>query len=151
VILGARTGFSCRKLANRWLRTLRFVDTLRNFPGQTVVGARCEIKLTMLHSRQGFVSRRFLNSECDWSVDVSIDKTLRTRLGLSRSRNVLTRGERIAQLIEEDRFAVGRSPFGLPKVRVQKAMTGKKKKKTPEETAAAAAATPAKGAAKGKK
>jgi len=64
---------------------------------------------------------------------------------------VLTRGERIAQLTEEDRFAVGRSPFGLPKVRVQKALTGKKKKKTPEETAAAAAATPAKGAAKGKK
>jgi len=103
----------------------------------------------MLHSRQGFVSKRFLNSECDWSVDVSIDKTLRTRLGLSRSRNVLTRGERIAQLTEEDRFAVGRSPFGLPKVRIQKALTGKKKKKTPEETAAAA--TPAKGAAKGKK
>ncbi len=80
---------------------------------------------------------------------MSIDKTLRTRLGLSRSRNVLTRGERIAQLTEEDRFAVGRSPFGLPKVRIQKALTGKKKKKTPEETAAAA--TPAKGAAKGKK
>jgi len=64
---------------------------------------------------------------------------------------VLTRSERIAQLTEEDRFTVGRSPFGLPKVRVQKAMTGKKKKKTPEETAAAAAATPAKAAAKGKK
>lgn len=77
---------------------------------------------------------------------MSIDKTLRTRLGLSRSRNVLTRGERIARLIEEDRFATGRSPLGLPKVRVQKALIGKKKKKTAEE--GAAAATPAKGAAK---
>lgn len=86
----------------------------------------------------------FLNSECDWSVHVSVDKTLRTRLGLSRSRNVLTRGERIARLIEEDRFAAGRSPLGLPKVRVQKALIGKKKKKTAEE--GAAAATPAKGA-----
>ena len=108
-------------------------------PGRT----RCEIQLTMLSSKQGLVSKRFLNSECDWSVDVSIDKTLRTRLGLSRSRNVLTRGERIAQLTEEDRFATGRSPFGLPKVRVAKALLGKKKKKTAEDTPAAAA--PAKG------
>ena len=51
-----------------------------------------------------------------------------------------------ARLLEEDRFAAGRSPFGLPKVRVQKAIAGKKKKKTVEEGAAAPAA-----AAKGKK
>lgn len=81
---------------------------------------------------------------------MSMDKTLRTRRGNSRSRNVLNRGERIARLLEEDRFAVGRSPFGLPKVRVQKAMAGKKKKKTVEEGAAATAAPAAKGA-KGKK
>ena len=93
----------------------------------------------------------FLNSECDWSVHVSVDKTLRTRLGLSRSRNVLTRGERIARLIEEDRFATGRSPLGLPKVRVAKALLGKKKKKTAEEAAAAAPAKGAKPAAKGGK
>lgn len=74
---------------------------------------------------------------------MSIDKTLRTRLGLSRSRNVLTRGERIAQLTEEDRFATGRSPFGLPKVRVAKALLGKKKKKAADDAPAAAA--PAKG------
>ncbi len=76
---------------------------------------------------------------------MSIDKTLKIRLGLSGSRNVLSRSERIARLVEEDRFAAGRSPFGLPKVRVQKAIGGKKKKKTAEETAAAAAAAPAKG------
>lgn len=78
---------------------------------------------------------------------MSIDKTLRTRLGLSRSRNVLTRGERIAKLIEEDRFAPGRSPLGLPKVKVQKAVIGKKKKKTAEEGApvAGAEAAPVKG------
>lgn len=76
---------------------------------------------------------------------MSIDKTLKTRLGLSGSRNVLSRDERIARLIEEDRFTAGRSPFGLPKVRVLKAVGGKKKKKTAEETAAAAPA------AKGKK
>jgi small basic protein (TIGR04137 family) len=82
----------------------------------------------------------------DWSVDVSIDKTLKIRLGLSGSRNVLSRDERIARLIEEDRFTPGNSPFGLPKVRVQKAIAGKKKKKTVEEGAAAPAA-----AGKGKK
>lgn len=76
---------------------------------------------------------------------VSVDKTLRTRLGRTRSRNVLTRGERIARLVEEDRFAPGRSPLGLPKVRVQKALVGKKKKKAAEEGAAAAPAAAAKG------
>lgn len=64
---------------------------------------------------------------------MSIDKTLKSQLGLSRSRNVLSRGERIAQLIEEDRWTAGRSPLGLPKVRVHKAVTGKKAKKTKEE------------------
>lgn len=87
----------------------------------------------------------FCSFWCDWSITVSLDKTLKIRLGSSRSRNVLTRGERIARLQEEDRFAAGRSPFGLPKVRVQKALTGKKKKKTAEEGAAPAPA------AKGKK
>jgi small basic protein (TIGR04137 family) len=80
-----------------------------------------------------------------WSVSVSLDKTLKIRLGSSRTRNVLTRGERIARLQEEDRFAAGRSPLGLPKVRVQKALSGKKKKKTAEEGAAAATPAPAKG------
>ena len=97
-------------------------------------------------ARIGLRSRSLQLSKRDWSVDVSIDKTLKIRLGLSGSRNVLSRDERIARLIEEDRFAAGRSPFGLPKVRVQKAIAGKKKKKTVEEGAAAAAP-----AAKGKK
>ena len=81
---------------------------------------------------------------------MSIDKTLKIQLGLSRSRNVLTRGERIARLIEEDRFTSGRSPLGLPKVRVQKALGGKKKKKAADDPAAAAAA-PAAGAKGAKK
>lgn len=68
---------------------------------------------------------------------MSIDKTLRSQLGLSRSRNVLNRGERIAKLMEEDRWIDGQSPVGLPKVRVQKAVTGKKAKKTKEDEAAA--------------
>ena len=75
---------------------------------------------------------------------MTIDKSLKIRRGLIRTRNVLTRAERILQLIEEDRFAPGRSPLGLPKVRVQKVLIGKKKKKTADEGDAAAAA-PAKG------
>lgn len=69
---------------------------------------------------------------------MSVDKTLRTRRGSSSSRNVLSRDERIARLIEEDRFPSGRSPLGLPKVRVQKALVGKKKKKTGDDAAPAA-------------
>lgn len=87
---------------------------------------------------------------------MSLDKTLKIRLGSSRTRNVLTRGERIARLQEEDRFAPGRSPLGLPKVRVYK-MVMKKKKKAKEEGAEGAAAPgkaaagkPAAGAAKKK-
>lgn len=72
---------------------------------------------------------------------MSIDKTLKSQLGLSRSRNVLSRGERIGKLMEEDRWAAGRSPLGLPKVRVQKAVAGKKAKKTKEDEEAGKTAT----------
>ena len=69
---------------------------------------------------------------------MSIDKTLKSRRGMSRSRNVLSRVERIAKLTEDDRFKDGStSPLGLPKVRVEKAVTGKKKKKDKEEEAEA--------------
>jgi len=64
---------------------------------------------------------------------VTIDKSLKTKERLARSRNVLTRDERIAQLTFEERWQDGQSPFGLPKVRVMKAVTGKKKKKKAKE------------------
>ena len=73
---------------------------------------------------------------------MSIDKSLRRKNQLARSRNVLTRGERIKVLQSEDRWKEGRSPFNLPKVRVLK--VGKKSKKAAkEETAAEGAAAPA--------
>jgi small basic protein (TIGR04137 family) len=65
---------------------------------------------------------------------VSIDKSLRRKNSLQRSRNVLTRGERIAQLKGEERWQDGRSPYGLPKVKVIKIIVKKAKKK--EEKAA---------------
>jgi small basic protein (TIGR04137 family) len=65
---------------------------------------------------------------------VSIDKSLRRKNQLQRARNVLTRGERIAKLRSEERWEEGRSPFGLPKVKVVKIVVKKAKKK--EEKAA---------------
>ena len=77
---------------------------------------------------------------------MTMDKSLRIQLGLVRARGVLTRGERIAKLQEGDRWSDGRSPLGLPKVRVMK-LSMKKKKKAKEEAAeGAAAAAPAAGA-----
>jgi small basic protein (TIGR04137 family) len=86
--------------------------------------------------------------------NMSIDKSLRRKNQLERSRNVLTRGERIKVLQDEERWKEGRSPYGLPKVRVIKVAKKGGKKAKEEETAegaapaAAAAATPEKKAEK---
>lgn len=64
---------------------------------------------------------------------MSLDKSLRRRGGLERSRNVLKRHERIERLQFEDRWEEGQGPFGLPKVRVFKVQVGKKKKKKAKE------------------
>ena len=79
---------------------------------------------------------------------MTMDKSLRVRKGSASTRGVLSRAERIAKLKEQERWADGRSPLGLPKVRVQK-MSMKKKKKAKEEGAEGAVAKPA--AAAGKK
>lgn len=78
---------------------------------------------------------------------MSIDKSLRRKNQLQRARNVLTRGERIKTLMDEERWQEGRSPYNLPKVKVVKVVV-KKAKKAKEEKAAegaegAPAATPA--------
>jgi small basic protein (TIGR04137 family) len=79
---------------------------------------------------------------------MTMDKSLQVRAGLARSRSVLTRGERIARLQSADKWQDGRSPLGLPKVRVFKLSMKKKKKAKAEEGAEGAAAAPAaKGAA----
>ena len=78
---------------------------------------------------------------------MSIDKSLRRKNQLERARNVLTRGERIKTLQKEERWQDGRSPFGLPKVRVVRIVVKKAKKAKEEEKAAEggteAAAAPA--------
>ena len=71
---------------------------------------------------------------------MSIDKSLRRKNALERTRNVLTRAERIKVLQNDERWQEGRSPFGLPKVRVLKVAVKKKKAKEEEKPAEAAAA-----------
>ncbi|MBW3539745.1 MAG: small basic protein [Planctomycetes bacterium] len=64
---------------------------------------------------------------------MTIDKSLRRKGRLVRSRNVLTRAERIEQLQYEERWQDGQSALHLPKVRVAKQVIGKKKKKKAKE------------------
>ena len=59
---------------------------------------------------------------------MTIDKSLKIKAGSTKTRNVLTRAERLAKLIETDRWEDGSSIYGLPKVRVQKISMKKKKK-----------------------
>ncbi len=66
---------------------------------------------------------------------MTIDKSLRTRRGVTRSRNVLTRAERIEKLQQQDRWTEEDGPFSLPKVRVYQVVIKKKKKKEKEEGA----------------
>ncbi|HTI52363.1 MAG TPA: small basic protein [Planctomycetaceae bacterium] len=76
---------------------------------------------------------------------MAIDKSLRRKGRLARSRNVLKREERIDQMKSEETWVAGRSPVGLPKTRVVKVASKKKKKK--EEKAEEGAAAPAAGGA----
>lgn len=64
---------------------------------------------------------------------MTIDKSLKVRRGALSNRNVLTRVERIAKLLETDRWEEGDPILGLPKVRVQKISLKKKKKVKKEE------------------
>ncbi len=80
---------------------------------------------------------------------MTMDKSLRIRRGLLRSRSVLTRAERLIRLQEAERWKEGDSPLGLPKVRVFKlSMKKKKKKKEEGEEGAEGAAAPAAGGKK---
>lgn len=64
---------------------------------------------------------------------MTIDKSLKIKTGSSKSRNVLTRPERIAKLIDDERWSEGDPVYGIPKVRVVKLAMKKKKKETKEE------------------
>lgn len=59
---------------------------------------------------------------------MTIDRSLKRKGRLARSRNVLKRDERIAQMEVEEKWKEGASPLGIPKTRVIKLTLGKKKK-----------------------
>ncbi|MCH8153479.1 MAG: small basic protein [Planctomycetes bacterium] len=69
---------------------------------------------------------------------MSLHRSLKTKPGaLNEHRNVLTRAERIARLLEQDRFQPDRdSPLGLVKVANRSVATGKKKKAAKEQETA---------------
>jgi small basic protein (TIGR04137 family) len=69
---------------------------------------------------------------------MTIDKSLKVRMGAIRNRNVLTRAERVGKLVELERWTEGDPVLGLPKTRVVKSTLKKKKKKTAEEEGAEA-------------
>lgn len=77
---------------------------------------------------------------------MTIDKSLKVKAGMARSRNVLNRAERLQKLKDVDRWAEGISPLGIPKVRVTKLAIKKKKKAKAEGEEGDAAAAPAAGA-----
>ena len=64
---------------------------------------------------------------------MTIDKSLKVKAGMMRSRNVLTRAERLEKLKASDRWSEGDGILGMPKVRVQKLALKKKKKVKKEE------------------
>ena len=59
---------------------------------------------------------------------MTMDRSLKVQAGAIKSRNVLTRAERIARLKELDKFDEEKSVVGMPKVRVVKVSLKKKKK-----------------------
>lgn len=67
---------------------------------------------------------------------MSLDRTLKSRSSLARHRNVLSRAERVAILMDDGRWTPEKqSVYGLPKVSHRKAVVGKKAKKKEEEKA----------------
>ena len=67
---------------------------------------------------------------------MTMDRSLKVKAGAIRTRNVMTRAERVARLKELGRFDENASIIGMPKVRVMKVSLKKKKKvKKAEEEA----------------
>jgi small basic protein (TIGR04137 family) len=67
---------------------------------------------------------------------MSIHRSLRTGIGLTRDRNVWTRLERLEALKKQGKWSAGESVLGLPKVRTRFKTTAKKKAVKGEKDAA---------------
>jgi len=64
---------------------------------------------------------------------MTIDKSLKIKAGSAKTRNVMTRAERLTKLIETERWKEGDKVYGMPKVRVPKISLKKKKKEKKTE------------------
>jgi small basic protein (TIGR04137 family) len=64
---------------------------------------------------------------------MTLDKSLKVRAGSIKSRNVLTRAERIKRLQDLDKWKDENNVLGMAKVRVPKLALKKKKKVKAEE------------------
>jgi small basic protein (TIGR04137 family) len=65
---------------------------------------------------------------------MTMDRSLKVQAGAIKTRNVMTRAERVARLKELDRFDEDASIVGMPKVRVVQVSLKRKKKVKEEET-----------------
>ena len=59
---------------------------------------------------------------------MTLDNSLKVKAGAIKTRNVLTRAERVQRLMDLDKFDQEESIVGMPKVRVVKVSLKKKKK-----------------------
>jgi small basic protein (TIGR04137 family) len=64
---------------------------------------------------------------------MSIDKSLKKGGGLTRSRNVLTRAERLAVLQEDERWTPAQGIYNLPKTKYRRLAPGQSGPKRPED------------------
>lgn len=64
---------------------------------------------------------------------MTMDRSLKVQAGAIKTRNVMTRAERVARLKALDRFDPEASIVGMPKVRVVKVSLKRKKKVKKEE------------------
>jgi small basic protein (TIGR04137 family) len=63
---------------------------------------------------------------------MSIDKSLKKGGGLTRSRNVLTRAERLALLQEDERWSPSQGVYNLPKTKYRRLAPGQSGPVRPE-------------------
>ena len=78
---------------------------------------------------------------------MSMDRSLRGASSLVRHRNVLTRGERLDRLKEQEKWDESKPVMGLPKVANRKLALAKAEKTETADAAAVPGAPAAKGAA----
>jgi small basic protein (TIGR04137 family) len=64
---------------------------------------------------------------------MSIDKSLKKGVGLTRARNVLSRAERLAVLQEEERWRPQQGVFNLPKTKYRRLAPGQSGPKRPSD------------------